>query len=87
MEKYKIHFRESVYRKDLKKIPREYVTRIFKSIKLLADAPFHTHSAKLAGREERRIRVGVYRVLYSVDEQTMTVYIIKIAHRKTGYKK
>ena len=34
-----------------------------------------------------KLRVGDYRVIYSIEEQTITVYVIKIGHRKEVYKK
>ncbi len=34
----------------------------------------------------RRIRVGDYRIIYRVDEETKSVYIVPIGHRKDIYE-
>ncbi len=41
---------------------------------------------KLRGYPLYRIRVGDYRIIYSVDEDSKTVYIIRIGHRENVYK-
>lgn len=34
-----------------------------------------------------KLRVGHYRIIYSVQKNTITVFVIKIGHRKEVYKK
>lgn len=41
---------------------------------------------KLAGRDDFRIRVGDYRIVYAVDEAEDLVLIAKIAHRRDVYR-
>jgi mRNA interferase RelE/StbE len=42
---------------------------------------------KLSDSEEYRIRVGIYRILYEIDDDRKIVSIYKIEHRKDIYKK
>jgi mRNA interferase RelE/StbE len=41
---------------------------------------------KLAGRDDFRIRVGDYRIVYAVDEGEELVLIARIAHRRDVYR-
>lgn len=41
---------------------------------------------KLTGQHSYRIRQGRYRIVYSIEDQTVTVIIVKIAHRKNVYR-
>jgi len=53
---------------------------------LLADNPRPTGSVKLTGFEVYRLRIGNYRALYTVDDQTRTIEIISVGHRKEIYR-
>ena len=60
---------------------------LIKKIKELANNPRHQGSEKLAGRlNPYRFRQGDYRVIYSVDDQSRLVDIIKIGHRIDVYR-
>lgn len=48
--------------------------------------PRPTGSVKLAGRDDFRIRVGDYRIVYGVDDAEDLVLIAKIAHRRDVYR-
>ena len=41
---------------------------------------------KLRGSELWRVRVGDYRVLYSIEEVRLLVLVIKIGHRREVYR-
>jgi mRNA interferase RelE/StbE len=41
---------------------------------------------KLAGRDDFRIRVGDYRIVYAVDDAEHIVLIARIAHRRDVYR-
>lgn len=73
--------------KQLKKLPGEDQRRVVKVVLELADDPFPRGSRKLSGYEDVfRIRVGRYRVLYSVSEKTLVIIILKIGHRRDVYR-
>jgi mRNA interferase RelE/StbE len=41
---------------------------------------------KLQGTEGYRLRVGDYRVLYTVDDRSQTVVVYSVAHRREAYR-
>ena len=60
--------------------------RIAAAIDDLAINPRPPGSVKLAGRDDFRIRVGDYRIVYAVDDAKDLVLIAKIAHRRDVYR-
>ena len=85
MESYKIVFKKSVA-KDLRPIPKQDVQRILKRINGLADDPRPAGSEKLNGDEKYRIRQGNYRILYMIEDNIITVTIVKVGHRRNVYR-
>jgi len=85
MASYKIYFRKSVY-KDFRSIPRQHLQKILSRISSLADNPRPPGCEKLTGQERYRIRQGVYRIVYSVQDEELTVWIVKTGHRKDIYR-
>ena len=73
-------------KKELKKIPKHDLTRIIKKISLLAQNPRPEGSTKLTGKEFYRVRQGDYRVVYSIDDGKLIVWVVRVAHRKEVYK-
>jgi mRNA interferase RelE/StbE len=58
------------------------LTRLIEKIKSLAAQPRPSGSEKLAGRPNLyRVRQGNYRVIYSVDDQSRVVDVVKVGHR------
>ena len=87
MVSYKIVWKGSSEH-DLRKIDRQYVSRILKAVESLADNPFPVQSRKLKDSESSyRLRIGDYRVIYQVDSQSKILTIYHIRHRKNAYKK
>jgi mRNA interferase RelE/StbE len=67
--------------------PRSIRVRIASRIQALAQDPRPPGSQKLAGDDERyRIRQGAYRIVYSVDDATRLVEVVKIGHRREVYR-
>ena len=56
------------------------------AVKSLAENPRPPGSRHLVHRPELRLRVGDYRILYSVDDVRRTVTISTIAHRREVYR-
>jgi mRNA interferase RelE/StbE len=52
----------------------------------LRNNPRPVTSKKLHGREGYRMRIGDYRVLYTVDDRAKTVVIISVGHRQDVYR-
>jgi mRNA interferase RelE/StbE len=85
MAEYRIFFRKSV-EKDLSNIPPKDVGRIFKRIKSLVNDPRPPGCEKLTGQERYRLRQGRYRIVYSIQDDALTIWIVTIGHRKDIYR-
>ncbi len=73
--------------KELESIPRKVQKRILNTIDSLRVNPRPHGSIKLHGTTNRwRIRIGDYRILYTVDDVTEQVFIFRTLHRKDVYR-
>ncbi|NDC39288.1 MAG: type II toxin-antitoxin system RelE/ParE family toxin [Proteobacteria bacterium] len=85
MISYKVTLKASVT-KDFKRLDRMAANRIMKAIELLQKDPSPHQCKKLVGSEHTyRIRVGDYRVIYTVHKQLREVEIQRVRHRKDVY--
>ncbi|MGH8154619.1 MAG: type II toxin-antitoxin system RelE family toxin [Rhodanobacteraceae bacterium] len=84
MARFEIVFRRSVA-KDLRPIPNKDVTRILKCIERLRDDPRPPGAVKLSAQERYRIRQGVYRILYEIEDERLVV-VVKVGHRREVYR-
>jgi mRNA interferase RelE/StbE len=84
--KYSIFLRQSVW-KDLETIPKNDVKRITDRIAALADNPRPPGCEKLSVLERYRVRQGDYRIVYSIQDDEQTVWIVKIGHRREVYRR
>ena len=85
MAEFKIFFKESVW-KDVRNIPKKDLKKIFNKIESLGNEPRPSGSKKLTDKEKYRIRHGKYRIIYSVQENELTVWVVKVGHRKDVYR-
>ena len=85
MAGYKIFFRKSVL-KDFESIPKKELNRILQKIESLSENPRPSGSQKLSGQERYRVRQGRYRILYSIQDEELTVWVVKVGHRKDVYR-
>jgi mRNA interferase RelE/StbE len=60
--------------------------RIAKKIEEITDDPF-AYTDKLHGTELRKLRVGVYRVIMSLEEQRVTIFVVEVGHHSKIYDK
>lgn len=83
---YSLTFARSA-RKELEALHASLVERIMRKIEALTSQPRPIGCRKLQ-REENvwRIRVGDYRVIYSVDDDERKVDIITVRHRNKAYE-
>jgi mRNA interferase RelE/StbE len=87
MASYKVEIDKNVRKKDLPSIPKAEALKIVRRIESLSDNPFPEGAIRLKGREEWRIRQGDYRILYVVKREIITVFVIKVGHRREIYRK
>ncbi|NVL90862.1 MAG: type II toxin-antitoxin system RelE/ParE family toxin [Desulfobacterales bacterium] len=85
MAGYRVFFKRSV-EKDFGSIPKKDVKRILNRIKTLEDNPRPPGSEKLAGQERYRLRQGRYRIVYSIQDNELTVWVVRVGHRKDIYR-
>jgi mRNA interferase RelE/StbE len=73
--------------RDLKKLPGEVFHRIIPRLKSLADDPKQKGARKIIGsKNDWRIRIGEYRIIYEIDEPAKCVRIMRIRHRREAYR-
>jgi mRNA interferase RelE/StbE len=71
----------------LRKLPREAQARILRKVDQLAGNPFPPGTEKLnAARDLWRIRIGDYRVIYTVERKELLVLVLKVGHRREIYR-
>jgi len=85
MAKYEIYFKESV-EKDFRTIPKNDLSKIIRRIEELSEDPRPPGHEKLTGQERYRVRQGMYRIIYSIQDKELTIWIVKIGHRKDVYR-
>jgi mRNA interferase RelE/StbE len=74
-------------RKELEAIDRKFSERIIKKIELLHYDPRPPGCEKIKGEENLwRIRIGTYRVIYSISDKEKLIDVSVIRHRKDAYK-
>jgi len=87
MASFNLQWRKST-RKDLRRIPREMVSRIVTEVEKLVEQPLPHGSEKLTGSDHTyRIRVGDYRVVYELLRDAKIVDIQRVRHRKDVYRR
>lgn len=84
MAEYKVYFRAPV-EKDFRTIPKKDANKILERIQSLTTEPRPVGCEKLTGQERYRLRQGRYRIVYSVQDNEFTVWIVKVSHRKDVY--
>ena len=86
MATYKIEISATAERQ-IRKLEREDQKRVVRAIQTLASDPRPRGARKLNGYDDLfRIRVGVYRVIYSVDDERIVAIILKVGHRGDVYR-
>lgn len=79
---------KSVAKKELKKLDKSTILKILTAVESLAQIPYPQGVRKIQGMEQAyRIRVGDYRVVYTVEASVLLIEIIRARHRREIYKK
>ncbi len=79
----------STAQKQLQKITKsdkDAAQRIVTKIEDITDNPFE-FTDKLHGSKLRKLRVGIYRVIMSLEEQKLIIFVVEVGHRSKIYKK
>ncbi len=84
--KYQIKINRSA-RKSLRKISAKDVSVVRIKIRELAENPRPSGCKKLKAQENvYRIRVGSYRVLYTIEDDVLIITVVRIGDRKDVYR-
>lgn len=83
--RYPLRVRRSA-EKELDRLPESIHERLSRRILGLEDNPRPQGAKKLSNREEYRLRVGQYRVLYTIDDEHKIVEIVAVGHRREVYR-
>jgi mRNA interferase RelE/StbE len=92
MPEFKVVYINSA-RKQLDKLPTETRTKIFKAINSLSTNPRPLGYEQLSDfvlqgltfKALFRIRIGDYRAIYAIENETVTITIVRIKHRIEVY--
>lgn len=72
--------------KEVRRLPKQYIKRILETVEGLAKDPKPRGSKKIEGHDLWRVQVGIYRILYEIDDQKRIVSTYRIGHRKDIYR-
>ncbi len=83
---HKVYVEKSA-QKDLKKIPLEELQKILEEIKKLSLNPRPAGCRKLTGsKNDWRIRIGNYRVVYEINDREKSIKVMIVRHRRNVYQ-
>ncbi len=83
---YEIELRPAAVRA-LKRIDRQDRGRVQGAIALLAANPRPPGAKALRGRDGLRIRVGSYRILYTIHDSRLLIVVVTLGHRRDVYER
>jgi mRNA interferase RelE/StbE len=71
---------------ELRKVPRDMALRILAKLTELESDPFGFNTTPLVSQpERRRLRVGDYRLVYTIDDGELVVWVVHVGHRSKVY--
>ena len=80
-------FYTSAASRQLKRLPQEVAAHIQCTVESLANNPRAAQTQKLEGYPNAyRLRIGRYRVVYTIEDPIRRVVIYRIGHRKEVYR-
>ncbi|MEK6590916.1 MAG: type II toxin-antitoxin system RelE/ParE family toxin [Nitrospinota bacterium] len=83
---HKIEFKKSV-KKELENVPDTDFIKVDSAIHSLKKNPYpFPQSKKLEDEDKFRLRVGDYRIIYTVDNHDKVITIHRVRHRKDVYR-
>jgi mRNA interferase RelE/StbE len=84
VSEYRIELRPAALRA-LRQLDPPVRRRLQGAIALLAQEPRPPAARALKGRFGLRVRVGDYRVIYTVDDDVLLVVVVTLGHRREVY--
>ena len=84
MSAYRVELRPAAVRA-LRKLDPDIRPRIQGAIALLAQDPRPPASRALRGRPGFRVRVGDYRIIYTIADDVLLIVVVTLGHRRDIY--
>ena len=84
MSRYRVELRPAAVRA-LRKLDPQVRHRVQGAIALLAEDPRPPAARALRGRPGLRVRVGDYRIIYTVTDDVLLVVVVTLGHRRDVY--
>ena len=73
--------------REIEAIPQKaHRQRVVSRIRALAEDPRPPGCEKLTGQDRYRVRQGSYRIVYSIEDDALVVYVVKVGHRGQVYR-
>jgi mRNA interferase RelE/StbE len=82
---YQVNLPKTV-QKQLNALPQELKQRILKALAQLQEEPRPANSLQMKGGQGFRLRIGDYRVLYDIDDNSQIINLRRIGHRREIYR-
>jgi mRNA interferase RelE/StbE len=74
-------------REELRAIDRSTALRVLAKLTQLEDDPYGLDSTPIVGDPtKRRLRIGDYRIIYTLDHGHLVIWIIQVGHRSVVYR-
>ncbi|WP_052773247.1 type II toxin-antitoxin system RelE family toxin [Mycolicibacterium senegalense] len=87
MMSYRVEIETSAA-KQIQRLQRHDQKRVMVAITALAEEPRPNGCTKLSGTDSAyRVRVGVFRIVYVIDDGLHIVNVTRVAHRREVYKR
>ncbi|MFK8907912.1 type II toxin-antitoxin system RelE/ParE family toxin [Streptomyces sp. YS-3] len=85
MSEYRTAFRPEA-QAELRKVPRDMALRILAKLTELESDPLGFNTTALVSQpDRRRLQAGDYRVIYTIDNGVLVVWVVHLGHRSTVY--
>lgn len=85
MASYRVLIKRSAA-KEIEALPKRDRVRVVRRIGALAEDPRLPGCEKLSAQERYRVRQGAYRIVYSIEDDVLTVWVVKVGHRGDVYR-
>lgn len=88
MSEYRLLLASRRVQKDLDRLDRPVVERVWKAVQVLKQNPQPPAACKLRHPAigEYRLRVGAWRVFYDIDEEHRAIIILRVMHQREAYR-
>ncbi|MFA5843274.1 MAG: type II toxin-antitoxin system RelE/ParE family toxin [Coriobacteriia bacterium] len=86
MASYEVFITASA-RREIEDLEKAYRIRVMRVVGDLRFDPRPAGCEKLSSLDRYRVRVGPYRIVYTIDDAVVTVVVVKVGHRRDVYRR